>query len=308
MLNSLLSTITGTGDRFGQQTERIYSYIRERENLKKYLIVGPPFGLLIMFFLFPLFSMVNLSFQTEYGPEAVYTLGHYAELFTRDHYISVIWNSLWVTVVTTVLVILFGYLFAYSIVRFSKWTTVLLVLLVLPFWTNYIVRMYAWINILQDGGVINWTELALGITADPTGYLYTWNAVILGFIYIWLPLATLPFYASLAGFDWDLIEASKDLGAGPIDTFTTVTLPLTAGGVLAGAILVAIPTFGAFITPSLLGGTDQVMLGMVIELQFNQAFNWAFAAAASTVLTIAVLLFVAIGFFWGRNVLTIEGV
>jgi spermidine/putrescine transport system permease protein len=270
----------------------VKSFVQGSSSLRIGLILGLPSLLLVLFFFIPLLSMVRLSFL-ENLPPAPYTLSNYIEVFTSEIYIGILRQTTLITILTTVLVIVLGYSFAYSIVRWSKRTTYLLLLLILPFWTNYIVRMYAWINILQQNGVVNWLEVTLGLTNDPSGYLYSFNAVVLGLVYVWLPLATLPFYASIEGMDESLIEAGKDLGAGPIKTFWTVTLPQTKNGVLAGITLVAIPTFGSFVTPALLGGTNILMLGQVIDTQFNQAFDWPFGAALGTVVVVGV--FVVIG-------------
>ncbi|MEY7849010.1 ABC transporter permease [Natrarchaeobius sp. A-rgal3] len=279
-------------DRDSRFFESISKAVRDNDRIRPYVVVGLPLAVLVVFFLFPLFEMLRLSLMDGMGGS--YTLENYQQVFTSEQYLGVIWNSLWVTVVTTAVVVVLAYAFSYSIIRFSRRTTILLLLLVLPFWTNYIVRMYAWINILQDDGVVNWFQIVFLGTSDPSGYLYGWGAVIIGLVYIWLPLATLPIYASISGVQTDLIEASKDLGAGPIRTFTNVTLPLTSGGLVIGTILVAIPTFGSFITPSILGGTGQMMIGMAVELHYNQGYNWPFAAALGTVLTTLVLIFLGI--------------
>jgi len=159
--------------------------------------------------------------------------------------------------------------------------------------------MYAWINILQQGGGIDWALIASGIINNPQGYLYTHSAVLIGLMYVWLPLATFPFYASLSQMDMDLLDAAKDLGAGPIRTFFTVTLPMTSKGIIAGIVLVLMPAFGTFITPQLLGGTDQITLGMVIDNQFNSAFNWPFGAAIAISLSILVITILVVGWRFG---------
>jgi spermidine/putrescine transport system permease protein len=143
--------------------------------------------------------------------------------------------------------------------------------------------------------------ILVGLANEPSGIMYTHTAVLLGLAYVWLPLATFPFYASLTNMDGDLIDASKDLGAGPIKTFLRVTLPMTKNGVIAGIVLVAIPAFGSFITPALLGGTNVLMVGMVIEQQFAASFNWPFGSALGMVVTVGVVLLIGVGSWLGAG-------
>lgn len=295
----------------GGRVRDFLDYIRDKPRLRLALLVGPPLVVLLGFFIVPLISMFLLSFsapqQTEVFARGVVTLENYAKAFTSSVYLEVIWRTTVLTVQTTALVVLTGYTLAYSIVRFSRRTSALLLLVILPFWTNYIIRMYAWINILQKDGVLDSILVLFNLIQDPGGYLYTWQAVLIGFVYVWLPLATLPFYASLSNMDEDLIEAAKDLGAGPIKTFLTVTLPMTKGGLIAGLILVAIPTFGSFITPTLLGGTNVLMIGMVIETQFGGAFNWPFGAALSVLVSVVVVALLVWGVRAGGNLYGMGG-
>jgi spermidine/putrescine transport system permease protein len=282
----------------------LVDFFRERPRLKKSAIAGPPYGVLVAFFVLPLLTMLVISFQ-EGQINGPWTLANYTNFLGSETYLTVVWRTLVVTVQVTVLVTVVGYTLAYSIVRFSRRATLLLLLVILPFWTSYIIRMYAWINILQSGGVLDSTLQLFGLPS--VGLLYTQPAVMIGFTYVWLPLAVLPFYASLTNMDADLIEAAKDLGAGPIKTFFTVTLPMTKNGVITGVILVFIPTFGSFITPRLLGGTNNIMIGMVIENQFKSAFNWPFGAAIGIVISVVVVLLLALGARGGGNLFGGEG-
>lgn len=275
-------------------------YIRESDLIRFGLFFGIPMLVLVVFFILPLIAMARLSFFVEMPPAAL-TLDQYTRIFFDDIYRTVLWRTTVLTVQTTVIVVLLGYTLAYSIARFSKRTTLVLLLIILPFWTNYIVRMYALINIFQYDGVLDTVMMAVGLAAEPSGMMYTDTAVFLGLTYVWLPLATFPFYASLTNMDTDLIEASKDLGAGPAKTFLRVTLPMTKNGLIAGIVLVSVPTFGSFVTPALLGGTDVVMVGMVIEQQFGSAFNWPFGSALGVVVTAIVVLVVGLGFWLGAS-------
>jgi spermidine/putrescine transport system permease protein len=278
----------------------VAEYFREHRRARLLLIVGPPLSVLLLFFVLPLGTMLWMSFLSAMPP-ASFTLENYVRLVSSSLYLNVIKQTAVLTVQTTVLVVVLGYTLAYSIVRFSKRTSLLLLLIILPFWTNYIIRMYAWINILQTGGVIDFAMTSLNLIQEAGGHLYTTEAVLVGFVYVWLPLATLPFYSSIVGMDQDLIDAAKDLGSGPIQTFVTVTFPQTRDGIVAGIILSAIPTFGSFITPTLLGGTDVIMIGMVIENQFTSAFNWPFGAALSMVVSAVVLVFMIAGVMAGSD-------
>lgn len=286
-------------------------YVRDKPRVRLGLIVGPPLLVLVGFFILPLVSIGLLSFsppqQTEILPKGQFVVQNYVRAFTQTVYLDVLWRTTVLTVQTTAVVVAIGYTMAYSIVRFARRTSLLLLLVILPFWTNYIIRMYAWINILQKGGVLSSILELVGLVQGEVGYLFSWQAVLIGFVYVWLPLATLPFYATLANLDEDLIEAAKDLGAGPIRTFLTVTLPQTKGGLIAGTILVAIPTFGSFITPRLLGGTNVVMIGVVIEQQFGNAFNWPFGAALSMLVSVLVVALLVGGVRAGGDLYGVGG-
>ena len=295
-----MGTETETRTPSGESTtiSEVVDFFRERPRLKKLAIAGPPYGVLVAFFALPLEAMLVISFQ-EGKKNGPWNIANYTNFLCSATYLTVVWRTFLVTVQVTVLVTVVGYTLAYSIVRFTRRTTLLLLLVILPFWTSYIIRMYAWINILQSGGVLDSTLQFVGLPA--VGLLYTQPAVMIGFTYVWLPLAVLPFYASLTNMDADLIEAAKDLGAGPIKTFFTVTLPMTKNGVITGIILVFIPTFGSFITPRLLGGTNTIMIGMVIENQFKSAFNWPFGAAIGIVISVVVVLLLVAGARGGGN-------
>lgn len=278
----------------------ISDYLRERPRLRLIVLLSLPVTFLTFVFVIPLLIMGWYSFLSDMPP-APLTLENYTRALTSDLYMGIIWRTTIITVQTTIIVTILGYSMAYSLVRFSRRTTLMLVLVILPFWTNYIIRMYAWINILQSGGVLDTLFMWTTLTSEPLGLLYSQTAVLIGFTYIWLPLATLPFYASLTNMDPNLIDAAKDLGAGPLKTFLTVTLPTTMDGIVVGIILVAIPTFGSFITPALLGGTDNVMIGMTIEEQFVTAFNWPFGAALAVIVSVFVVTAMLVALLLGTD-------
>ncbi|WP_135828450.1 ABC transporter permease [Halorussus halobius] len=284
-----------------RRANAVTDYFRDRPKLRLFLLVAGPFVLLGAFFVAPLVLMFGLSFLTDLPP-APFTLDNYVKFFSTSVYVDVLWQTAVITIQTTVVALVLGYLLAYSLVRFTRRASTLLLLVILPFWTNYIVRMYAWINILQQDGALDTVLLAMNVIENPLGLLYSYDAALIGFVYIYLPLAVLTFYASLTDLNPNLIDAAKDLGAGPIKAFLTVTLPMTMNGVTVAVILVTIPIYGAFVTPKMLGGADLTMIGMVIEQQFTQSFNWPFGATMSTVVSAVVVAVLAASLYVGGSV------
>jgi spermidine/putrescine transport system permease protein len=183
-----------------------------------------------------------------------------------------------------------GYPIAYYISsRSTKLKNILLLLIILPLWTNFLVRMYAWKVILREEGVINTLFLKLGLIDKPLEILFTDRAVFIGLVYGYLPFMILPLYASIEKLDSALLEAAYDLGAGRFRTFLKVVLPLTTPGIIAGSILVFVPTLGAFVTPDLLGGAKQMMIGNMIQHQYLKVRDWPFGSALSFILLFMVL-------------------
>jgi spermidine/putrescine transport system permease protein len=188
-----------------------------------------------------------------------------------------------------VICLLLGYPVAYLIVRSRRWRTLLLFLVVLPFWTSFLVRTFAMIFLMRDTGLINNWLMKLGVIAQPMTLLYTPFAVMSGLVYGFLPFMILPIYASLEKLDHSLLEAAEVLGARPAARFRRVTLPLSMPGVVAGCLLVFIPALGSFLTADLLGGAKQVMIGNLVQNQFSSARNWPFGSAASFIVMALVL-------------------
>jgi spermidine/putrescine transport system permease protein len=207
-------------------------------------------------------------------------------------YLAIFADSVWLALATTLFCLVVGYPVAYwlALVVPQRLRGALLALLVLPFWTSFLVRMYAWVFLLRSEGLVNLTLLAFGL--PPIELLYTPAAVLIGQVYGELPFMILPLYASLEKLDKTLLEAAADLGASPARALFRVTLPLTAPGVVAGAVLVFIPSLGAFLAPDLLGGGKSVYVGNLIQNQFTVARDVPFGAALSFLLSIAVLAFV----------------
>jgi spermidine/putrescine transport system permease protein len=205
-------------------------------------------------------------------------------------YISIFLDSARIAAVSTLLALLIGYPAAYAIVRApERWQTSLLFLAILPFWTNYLIRTYAWIVLLNPVGLINNVLIHLGLISEPLAILYNEFAVILGLVYSYTPFVILAIYSSLQRLDPSYAEASRDLGAGAIITFIRITLPLTAAGVVAGAVFVFVLSIGNFVTPDLLGGGKLQMIGNLIYDQFLSARDWPFGATLAGLL-IAVMM------------------
>ncbi len=255
--------------------------------------VGPIALWVIVFVIAPLGFILYFSFLTAglFGRiDPIFTLENYQAL-ARATVGEVFLRTLLFAFATNMICLLIGYPLAYFIVMYGgRWKTALLFLVILPSWTSYLVRLYAMRTLSGRGGLINSALLSLGLVSSPLKILYTPFAVVLGLVYGWLPLMILPIYASLVGLDPSLLEASSDLGATPFRRLFTVTLPLTKGGLLAGTILVLIPSMGDWLVPQLLGGAATFMAGNLIYLHFITAGNIPAGSAISVVLTAIVIL------------------
>lgn len=248
-----------------------------------------------MFFAAPLAVVCAYSLLTrgDYGGvERPWTLESYARL-ADPLYLGILWRSVWIAVLSTALCGALGFPLALFIARAGRRKNLYLQLVLLPFWTSFLVRTYAWLFILRDTGLINTALQSLGVTAKPLPLLYNDWAVLLGLVYNFLPFFVLPAYATLERLDPSLLEAAADLGARPFATVWRVVIPVAAPGIAAGAVLVFIPCLGAYLTPDLLGGGKSVMLGNLIQNQFTTARDWPFGSAASLVLMLASALLLA---------------
>jgi putrescine transport system permease protein len=218
-------------------------------------------------------------------------LGNYAFLFGDSLYVSSFLYSLQVAAVSTLLCLLLGFPMAYAIARSSpSLRGLLLMLIILPFWTSFLLRVYAWIGLLKNNGLINNALLAMGLIDEPITMLQTDFAVYIGIVYSYLPFMILPLYANLEKHDPALLEAAEDLGAGPIVAFLRVTLPLAIPGIVAGSLLVFIPAVGEYVIPSLLGRTDQLMIGRVLSDEFFANRDWPVASAVAILLLLLLVL------------------
>ena len=265
-----------------------------RERLTLSVLVSPTLFWLIFFFTIPLVVILIYSFldRGRYGGIVwEFQFENYVR-FADQLYIRIFIRSFIIALITTVICLLIGYPMAYWMANQPlKKRNVYLLLIMLPFWTNFVVRTYAWRMILARQGQINQLLIALKIFNEdnaPT-YLNTNGAVIMGLSYIWIVAMVLACYASLTGLDRSLLEAAQDLYANQIRTFLRVTFPLTLPGIISGSILVFVPSFGAFVTPDMLGGGKADMIGNLISQQFGEASDWPFGSAISAILMIVML-------------------
>jgi spermidine/putrescine transport system permease protein len=259
-----------------------------------YRLLAPGVTWLAVFFGLPILLVLGYSLMRRgiYGGVAAgFTLEHYRRFF-EPLYLEVLGRTVLWSAGATAACLLLGYPVAYAIARAERWRHVLLFLVVLPFWTSFLVRMFAMIFLLRDSGLVNGALLSLGVIDQPIQLLYTPFAVLLGLVYGFLPLMILPIYASLEKLDDTLLEAAEVLGARPAARFFRVTLPLSMPGIGAGCLLTFIPALGSFVTSDLLGGAKQAMIGNLIQNQFTVARNWPFGSAAAFVVMGLVLLIV----------------
>ena len=265
-----------------------------REATRGRLLAIPAVLWLFLFFILPLLIITLVSFMTRGArnlPTFPLTLEHYQRIF-GPIYFPVFIDSIWIAFLTTVICLLAGYPLAFFIsTRKSKLMQQFsLFLVILPFWTNFLVRTYAWRVILGTDGTVNATLLNLRIISEPLQLLNTDFAVLIGLVYGFLPFMILPIYSSVERFEFRLVEAAHDLGGNDWQAFWRVVFPLTLPGVIAGCILVFIPAIGSFITPDLLGGTQGLMIGNLIQGQFRGSGNWPLGSAASVVMMGIVLI------------------
>ncbi|TCJ14878.1 ABC transporter permease [Rubrobacter taiwanensis] len=255
-------------------------------------LLAPAAFWLGVFFLVPLLLILAYSFGTS-GVYGGITLGFNPENYLKVFdplYLQIIVRSTVIALLNTLICLAIGYPLAYFIAfRGGSWKTALILLVMIPFWTSLLVRAYAWVVILGGNGLANRTLQFLGITDGPITLIFTPQAVMMGLVYSYLPFMVLPLYASLEKFDARLKEAAQDLGASRWQTFWRVTFPLSLPGVIAGSILVFIPSAGEFVIPDLLGGSQTVMTGNLIQQQFLNARDWAFGSALAVMLAVLML-------------------
>ena len=278
------------------ETRRLPLLVKLREDSKAQglALISPTLVYLFLFLILPLLLVVVLSLMTR-GPygNVVYrlNLANYARLID-PLYSRILGYSLYTAAVTTLATILIGYPLAYYIARVpERQRSIYLFLILVPFWTNFIIRIYAWIMILRTEGLLNTFLINIGLIKVPLDILYTPTAVLIGMVYEFLPFMVLPLYTSLEKIEMAQLEAAADLGARPWRAFLRITFPLSVPGMIAGSILVFIPAMGMFVVPDLMGGAKTVLVGNLIRNQFLTARDWPFGSAASMVLLLLTLVF-----------------
>ena len=283
---------------------------RSSEPIGRRLVRGAPFLWLLLFFLAPFLIVLKISLsdavtaQPPYRPTVDWSAGvsglvetvtsldfeNFATLVGDDLYWQSGLSSLRIAAVATLILLAVGYPVAYAMAQApARWRHVLLMLVVLPFWTSFLIRVYAWIGILKPEGLLNAALIGLGVVDEPLMILNTDSAVFIGLVYSYLPFMVLPLFATLEKLDGALIEAARDLGAPPWRAFWAVTVPLSWPGVVAGSLLCFIPIVGEFVIPDLLGGSDTLMIGKTLWSEFFGNRDWPLASAVAIVLLIVLV-------------------
>ncbi|WP_072449034.1 ABC transporter permease [Blautia sp. Marseille-P3201T] len=252
-----------------------------------FLTVLPLYLFTLCFVVGPLLYMVALSFTTNGSGSSTiwnFTLENYKKI-AEPVYLKSFVQSFQLAITSTLLIVLMGYPFGYFMAKLSaKWKKRMMLLIMVPFWTSSLIRMYGWILILQAKGVLNGFLMKLGLIEEPLKILYSYPAVVIGMVYALLPFMVLSVYSSVEKMDWSYVEAARDLGANSIKAFFTITFKLTLPGLLTGVILTFIPSMGLFFIADILGGNKIVLVGSVIQDQLTRGSNWPFAAALAVVL------------------------
>jgi spermidine/putrescine transport system permease protein len=259
--------------------------------------ISPTYLWMTLFLAIPMIFIfiISLSKRSTYG-QVIYSLNidNYTIMFKNNFmYLKVFWDSIVLAFFTTLFCLILGYPFAYCIAKAPKrYRGFLMMLVIIPFWTNSLVRTYAWIILLRSEGIINTLLMRIGLISEPLALLYNRGAVFVGMVYTLFPFMVLPLYSSIDKLDKSILEAASDLGAVPWRRFWHVTLPLTLPGVTAGSILVFIPTLGYFFIPDLMGGGTTMLIGNLIKNQFLSARNWPFGASLSVLLILLTLIII----------------
>ena len=266
------------------------------EGLRGYNLLSPTLLFMLLFLALPIALLVTFSFWTQnyLDIDRTLTLANYFKFFERSAFSYLLGKSVMISGIVTLATVLLAYPMAYFIAfRVTKHKLMWLILITVPFWTSYLLRVFAWKVILGYNGVINSGLIELGLISEPLEFLlYNPFAVVLTLAHAWAAFAILPIYVSLEKIDRSLLEAASDLGESPVWCFLRVTLPLSLPGLIAASLLVFIPTVGDFVTPNLVGGTSGIMIGNVIQSLFGRGNNWPFGAALSIISMAAITLMI----------------
>ena len=274
--------------------------------MRRFVLIAVPYAWLLALFLVPFLIVLKISLSDlalaipPYTPTLKDGLGtmvkafdfeNFAFLASDDLYWKAYLSSLQIALISTILALLVGYPMAYGMARApEEWRPTLMMLIILPFWTSFLIRVYAWVGILSNEGFLNQFLMWIGIINDPLTILNTNTAVYIGIVYTYLPFMILPIYAALDRLDESLIEAAEDLGCSRTQAFWLVTIPLSRNGIIAGCFLVFIPALGEFVIPSLLGGSGTLMIGKVLFEEFFNNRDWPVASAVAVVLLLILVI------------------
>ena len=276
----------------------------ESESLRGYTLLSPTLLAMLVGLAMPLIVLLTLSFWIQEYLDFIrtFSLKNYLDFFQKPIYTKILFKSIRMSAMVTFVTVLLAYPMAYYIAfRVKQNKLIWLILITVPFWTSYLLRVFAWKIMLGYNGVINSGLKTLGILTEPLEFLlYNPTAVVITLAHAWAAFAILPIYVSLEKIDRSLLEASQDLGENTFMTFLRVTLPLSLPGVIAASLLVFIPTVGDYVTPSLVGGPRGIMIGNIIQSMFGKAQNWPLGAAISVMSMITVTLMVCL-FLWGTH-------
>lgn len=272
----------------------------------RWAVISIPYLWMLLFFAVPFLIVLKIAFShqaiaippytpvLEFVDKAVMlklNLSNFLELVSDNHYLEAYASSLKIAAISTFFCLLIGYPMAYTIARLpSTSRNIALMLVILPSWISFLIRIYAWMGILQTNGLLNRALLAMGIIDEPLRMMNTPLAAYIGIVYAYLPFMILPLYSNLVKLDLRLLEAAYDLGAKPWKAFIRITLPLSRSGMIAGCMLVMIPAVGEFVIPELLGGPDTLMIGRLLWSQFFSAGNWPMASAVAIVMLVLLLI------------------
>ena len=278
--------------------DKIRLKYRKSDTAKGYSLLLPTLFIIFLGLLFPLLILVTLSFWKQEYVDLIqtFTLTNYADFFRKKIYYLILYRSVRISAFVTLVTIALAYPLAYFIAFHVKKNKIRwIILITIPFWTSYLLRVFSWKVILGYNGVINSSLISLGIISEPLEFLlYNPTAVVITLAHAWAAVAILPIYVSLEKIDRSLIEAARDLGENAVATFIRVTLPLSLPGVIAASLLVFIPTVGDYVTPALVGGTRGLMIGNIIQSMFGKALNWPLGAALSIISMLTVTAAVCI--------------
>lgn len=293
---------------------RLKRFLSDRIS-SRFMLIGVPYLWLVILFLIPFLIVLKVSFSEPtvsippYSPrldisDGLSALWQQIRQFSIENYVFLIEEPLFyrsylssftIAAIATFITLLIGYPLAYAMARAPRsWRAILLMLVILPFWTSFLIRVYAWIGILKKEGLLNQVLLAIGVISEPLTILNTNAAVYIGIVYSYLPFLVLPLYASLERMDDSLLEAAADLGCTPMKAFWTITLPISIPGIVAGCFLVFIPAVGEFVIPDLLGGSETLMIGRTLWVEFFNNRDWPVASAVAVVLLLVLVVPIAL--------------